>query len=53
MSSQSGAGRLEREGRIQTACDHCTQGVMDSTNPHMWGACNCRCHRERTEGVSR
>ena len=30
--------------RIQVACDRCTQGVMDSTNPHLNGACKCQCH---------
>jgi hypothetical protein len=32
-------------GRVQVACDRCTQGVMDSTNPHINGACKCACHR--------
>jgi hypothetical protein len=29
---------------VQTACDRCTQGVMDSTNPHLYGTCGCACH---------
>jgi hypothetical protein len=29
---------------IQTACDRCTQGVMDCTNPHLLGVCRCECH---------
>jgi hypothetical protein len=27
------------------ACDRCSQGVMDSTNPHLLGTCDCDCHR--------
>ena len=26
------------------ACDRCSQGVMDSTNPHLLGTCSCECH---------
>jgi hypothetical protein len=26
------------------ACDRCTQGVMDATNPHLLGTCPCSCH---------
>jgi len=38
--------RRHRNGRnIQVpACDRCSQGVMDSTNPHLLGACSCECH---------
>ena len=28
------------------ACDRCTQGVMDATNPHLLGTCECECHNE-------
>ncbi len=31
---------------IQTpACDRCTQGVMDATNDHLLGLCDCECHK--------
>jgi hypothetical protein len=33
-----------KRGTIQVACDRCTQGVMDSTNPHLLGTCPCSCH---------
>lgn len=29
---------------IQIACDKCTVGVMDQSNPHLHGKCNCECH---------
>lgn len=25
--------------KVQTACDRCTQGVMDADNPHLRGLC--------------
>jgi hypothetical protein len=28
----------------QLACDRCSYGVMDSTNPHLLGTCSCECH---------
>lgn len=28
----------------QTACDRCTQGVMDYGNDHLHGRCRCSCH---------
>ena len=28
------------------ACDRCTLGVMDTTNPHLYGLCDCPCHTE-------
>jgi len=32
--------------RPQTpACDKCSQGVMDSTNSHWLGTCQCECHK--------
>jgi len=34
------------------ACDRCTQGVMDTSNPHLWGDCRCECHRA-SEGSDR
>lgn len=30
--------------KVQTACDRCTQGVMDQDNPHLHGLCKCPCH---------
>jgi hypothetical protein len=30
----------------QVACDRCTFGVMDSTNPHLLGTCTCPCHTD-------
>ena len=30
---------------VQTpACDRCSVGVMDATNPHLYGECDCPCH---------
>lgn len=26
------------------ACDLCTVGIMDQSNPHLHGLCKCRCH---------
>ena len=28
----------------QAACDECSAGVMDITNPHWLGNCSCKCH---------
>ena len=28
----------------QWACERCTYGVMDKSNPHLWGRCTCSCH---------
>lgn len=36
---------------VQLACDRCTQGVMDSTNPHLLGTCACPCHQDPTQRV--
>lgn len=36
--------RRESVPGIQTACDRCTQGVMDTRNPHSNGSCPCLCH---------
>jgi len=36
-------------GAVQLACDACTHGVMDQTNPHFRGLCECRCHLARAE----
>jgi protein gp37 len=33
-----------RSWLVQTACDKCTQGVMDATNDHLHGRCRHRCH---------
>ena len=33
------------------ACDNCAVGVMDATNPHLWGDCKCFCHATK-EGES-
>lgn len=30
--------------KVQIACDKCSQGVMDATNPHVRGTCKCACH---------
>ena len=38
----------------QTACDRCTQGVMDAGhlrwpgNDHLYGRCTCDCHQMET-----
>lgn len=32
--------------RVQVACERCSVGVMDSTNPHLLGTCSCPCHAE-------
>lgn len=38
---------------IQTpACDRCTQGVMDATNDHLRGVCQCPCHRAAAQEAS-
>lgn len=37
--------------KVQVACDRCTQGVMDATNPHLRGLCQCPCHTVKDEGV--
>jgi hypothetical protein len=29
---------------VQTACDRCSQGVMDAGNDHLHGRCKCSCH---------
>lgn len=26
------------------ACDSCTVGIMDQSNPHLHGRCTCSCH---------
>jgi hypothetical protein len=39
------------ERKVQVACDRCTQGVMDATNPHLRGLCQCPCHTVKDEGV--
>lgn len=31
------------------ACDRCSQGVMDATNSHYLGLCECECHDDREE----
>jgi hypothetical protein len=33
-----------KEIRPQVACDRCSLGVMDATNPHLYGECGCGCH---------
>lgn len=35
-----------RKWILQTACDDCTQRVMDSENNHLHGRCRCGCHPE-------
>ena len=35
----------------QTACDDCSQGVMDWTNPHYRGFCECPCHDESLDVI--
>jgi hypothetical protein len=35
---------VKERAEVQVACDRCTQGVMDSTNPHLTGECGCECH---------
>lgn len=39
------------------ACDECSVGVMDMTNPHRLGTCSCKCHKapkpSRGDGVGR
>lgn len=32
---------------VQIACDNCTIGVMDSTNPHLHDQCPCPCHKRK------
>lgn len=45
LTTPSGSLIVERIPRPQTpACDACSHGVMDSTNPHLWGDCECACH---------
>ncbi len=34
------------------ACDRCTLGVMDATNPHLLGTCPCACHESVPESAS-
>jgi hypothetical protein len=29
---------------VQIACQKCSVGVMDQTNPHLHGTCTCKCH---------
>lgn len=44
-NADAAEAQLERVKKIQTpACDRCTVGVMDATNPHLWGECDCECH---------
>lgn len=31
------------------ACDRCSQGVIDATDPHLWGECDCECHDPREQ----
>lgn len=38
---------MSAERTVQLACDRCTQGVMDATNPHLHGTCPCPCHDSR------
>lgn len=40
----TGPGNTLRSPQVP-ACDRCTQGVMDATNPHMLGECECECHK--------
>lgn len=42
---------MSDERKVQVACDRCTQGVMDATNPHLRGLCQCPCHTVKDEGV--
>jgi hypothetical protein len=47
IANESYAVRVRdlEEVSVQTpACDRCTQGVMDSTNDHLYGRCQCECH---------
>lgn len=44
MQRQEGAAAGGGLGRVQTACDRCTFGVMDAGNPHLHGLCECACH---------
>lgn len=39
-------GSMWERTEIQMACDRCSQGVMDSDNPHLHGICQCNCHRK-------
>lgn len=31
------------------ACDRCSVGVMDMSNPHRLGTCDCECHKRARE----
>jgi hypothetical protein len=47
-SIERNIARIARLGLQVPACDRCTQGVMDSTNPHLLGVCTCECHDVET-----
>lgn len=45
------AAKMEaRQVRPQSpACDRCSVGVMDATNQHLYGECQCPCHTQPAE----
>jgi len=47
------AKRERRAELVQVACDRCTQGVMDATNPHLLGTCSCPCHAPAADAAER
>lgn len=52
LSMEPLLGPVDLYLRGQTpACDRCSVGVMDATNPHVTGACRCKCHGPRLDWV--
>ena len=54
MNRLAEQNQAKRSPKPQTpACDRCTVGVMDATNPHLWGDCPCPCHTAHNERKKR